>query len=100
MLSHKIWNDSSMVGKHWAEVSTMFTSQEVLAMEREVLLLLRYDLEVTTEEIWKTARPFMGAPWLALSKSEKERVRKCESRLAGEATGNAYVVERQEQLAP
>ncbi|PVF95878.1 hypothetical protein CPB86DRAFT_710344, partial [Serendipita vermifera] len=52
MLSHKIWNDSSMVGKHWAEVSTMFTSQEVLAMEREVLLLLRYDLEVTAEEIW------------------------------------------------
>jgi hypothetical protein len=59
-----------MVGKHWAEVSNMFKSDEVLTMEREILLLLQYDLELTTEEIWQTARPFMAAPYMKVSKGD------------------------------
>jgi hypothetical protein len=70
MISHKIWNDSSMIGKHWAEVSNLFTSQEVLAMEREILVLLRYDLELTVEEIWAAARPFLRNPFLTVNPTE------------------------------
>jgi hypothetical protein len=59
-----------MIGKHWAEVSNLFTSQEVLAMEREILVLLRYDLELTVEEIWTAARPFLKNPFLAVNPAE------------------------------
>lgn len=77
MISHKIWNDSSMVGKHWAEVSNLFTSEEVLAMEREILILLRYDLELTVEEIWNAARPFMQRPFLAVNSNEIAEAEAC-----------------------
>ncbi|KAG8817770.1 hypothetical protein FRC17_011104, partial [Serendipita sp. 399] len=71
MIAHKVSNDSSMVGKHWAEVSNMFTSDEVLAMEREMLQLLKYDLEVTMREIWDVAYAFMTAPFHSLTAAEQ-----------------------------
>lgn len=70
MISHKIWNDSSMVGKHWAEVSNLFTSEETLAMEREILILLKYDLELTVEEIWNVAQTFMKEPFFPFNPQE------------------------------
>ncbi|KAG8861802.1 hypothetical protein FRB91_000045 [Serendipita sp. 411] len=71
MIAHKMSNDSSMVGKHWAEVSNMFTSSEVLDMEREMLQLLRYDLEVSLNEIWDVSLSFMATPLISLTAAEK-----------------------------
>lgn len=64
MVAHKVYNDSSMVGKHWAEVSDLFASSEVLAMERELLALLNFDLNVNTEEVWSAATRFMIPPFI------------------------------------
>jgi hypothetical protein len=69
-------------------------------MEREVLLLLRYDLEVTNEEIWKTARAFMGAPWLELSKSERDRVRRYERHLTAKLMDSNCAIEERERPGP
>lgn len=70
MIAHKVWNDSSMVGKHWAEVSNLFDSREVMAMEREMLGLLKYDLNVTTVEVWWAATRFMSSPFIDLSDAD------------------------------
>lgn len=40
----------------------MFTAKEVLGMERELLLLLEYDLELTPNEISRYALTFV--PWI------------------------------------
>jgi hypothetical protein len=39
-------------------------------MEREILVLLRYDLELTVEEIWTAARPFLRSPFLTINPRE------------------------------
>lgn len=64
----------------------MFKSNEVLTMEREILLLLNYNLELTTEEIWQVARPFMTAPYMKVSKSEAMSVDLCFHLLALQKT--------------
>ena len=51
-------------------------------MEREMLVLLRYDLELTVEQIWAAARPFLKRPFLSVSAN---RVAEAESAIAGAA---------------
>lgn len=38
----------------------MFTPKETMAMEREMLLLLRYNVEVNTKEILEAGKPFLS----------------------------------------
>ncbi|CCA74761.1 hypothetical protein PIIN_08719 [Serendipita indica DSM 11827] len=71
MIAHKIWNDSTMIGKHWAEVSDLFDPVQVANMEREFLALLRFELQVSNQEIWEFARPFMCAPYLRITPREQ-----------------------------
>jgi hypothetical protein len=61
MIAHKLWNDCSMVGKHWAEVSSMFTSKEILRMERDFFRLLNYDINLSLSEVVLHAPTFLEA---------------------------------------
>lgn len=61
MIAHKLWNDSSMIGKHWAEVSATFTSLEVLRMERDFLRLLNYDTNLSLSDVLFHASTFLDS---------------------------------------
>jgi hypothetical protein len=61
MIAHKLWNDCTMVGKHWAKVSSMFTSKEILRMERDFLRLLNYDINLSLSEVVFHAPTFLEA---------------------------------------
>lgn len=51
MISHKLWNDVTFIGKQWAQMSNMFDAKDVLSMERELLTLLKYDLKLSMIDI-------------------------------------------------
>lgn len=71
MLAHKLSNDSSMVGKHWAEVSSdLFDCHELLNMERDFLCLLHYDVEITMNDVIRYAPRFLDLPSSLLDRTK------------------------------
>jgi hypothetical protein len=59
-------------------------------MEREMLGLLKYDLNVTTEEVWWVATRFMSSPFIDLSDTDLSvlRIGYGRSQLSEHASGN------------
>jgi G1/S-specific cyclin PLC1 len=87
ILSAKFLNDSSPKNKHWAEYSNVrgyepfgFSRTEVNLMEKQLLSLLEWDLNVTEDDLYFHFDPFL-APIRSEIQREEERVRaKKESR--------------------
>jgi hypothetical protein len=52
-------NDSSPKNKHWVRYAQMFSQAEVNLMEKQLLFLLDYNLNVTEDEICHYAAPFL-----------------------------------------
>ena len=75
ILSAKFLNDSSPKNKHWAEYSNVrgfepfgFSRTEVNLMEKQLLFLLDWDLNISEEDLYTHLEPF-----LAPIRSEIER---------------------------
>ncbi|EPE33909.1 Cyclin-like protein [Glarea lozoyensis ATCC 20868] len=86
ILSAKFLNDSSPKNKHWAEYSRVrgfepfgFSKTEVNLMEKQLLGLLEWDLNVTNDDLYRHFDPFL-APIRSEILKEEERVRAKESR--------------------
>lgn len=68
ILAAKYLNDSSPKNKHWANYSIIstpatsfgFSRTEVNLMERQLLLLLDYDLRFTQEDLYRELEPFLA----------------------------------------
>ena len=68
ILAAKYLNDSSPKNKHWANYSVLatpdcgafgFSRTEVNLMERQLLMLLDYDLRFTTDDLYRELEPFL-----------------------------------------
>ena len=68
ILAAKYLNDSSPKNKHWANYSVLttpdcgafgFSRTEVNLMERQLLMLLDYDLRFTTGDLYRELEPFL-----------------------------------------
>jgi len=52
-------NDSSPKNKHWCTYAQMFSQAEINLMEKQLLFLLDYNLNITEDEICHHASPFL-----------------------------------------
>lgn len=61
ILSAKSLNDSSPLNKHWTKYTDgLMTNKEVNSAERELIGLLKWDLNVTQEELVAVLQPFLA----------------------------------------
>ena len=67
ILSAKFLNDSSPKNKHWAEYSNVrgfepfgFSRTEVNLMEKQLLFLLDWDLNISEDDLYHHLEPFLG----------------------------------------
>jgi len=86
ILSAKFLNDSSPKNKHWSEYSNVrgyepfgFSRTEVNLMEKQLLSLLEWDLNVSEDDLYFHFDPFL-APIRSEIQREEERARAKESR--------------------
>jgi G1/S-specific cyclin PLC1 len=86
ILSAKFLNDSSPKNKHWAEYSNVrgyepfgFSRTEVNLMEKQLLFLLDWDLNISEDDLYMHLEPFL-APIRSEIERQKEHARKKEER--------------------
>jgi G1/S-specific cyclin PLC1 len=101
ILSAKNLNDSSPKNKHWAEYSNVrgyepfgFSRTEVNLMEKQLLFLLDWDLNITTDDLYTHFEPFLAPIRVELQRQE-ERARARESRKAAAAAKAARALEEE-----
>jgi len=86
ILSAKFLNDSSPKNKHWAEYSNVrgfepfgFSRTEVNLMEKQLLFLLDWDLNISEEDLYTHLEPFL-APIRSEIERQEEQARMKEIR--------------------
>lgn len=86
ILSAKFLNDSSPKNKHWAEYSNVrgyepfgFSKTEVNLMEKQLLFLLDWDLNISEDDLYLHLDPFL-APIRCEIQHQEDRARAKESR--------------------
>lgn len=62
IVAAKFLNDSSPKNKHWAKYAALFSLAEVTLMEKQLLYLLDYDINMTEDELLLHFRPFLSLP--------------------------------------
>ncbi|KAI8581759.1 hypothetical protein K450DRAFT_230994 [Umbelopsis ramanniana AG] len=62
ILSAKTLNDSSPKNRHWARYANCFPLAEVNLMERQLFLLLDYDLSVSENDLLEVCMPLIDLP--------------------------------------
>ncbi|KAH8668077.1 hypothetical protein BGZ60DRAFT_43145 [Tricladium varicosporioides] len=99
ILSAKFLNDSSPKNKHWAEYSNVrgyepfgFSRTEVNLMEKQLLFLLDWDLNIREDDLYTHLDPFL-APIRAEIQRQEEHARQKENRK------RALREQRQEEVA-
>lgn len=86
ILTAKFLNDSSPKNKHWAEYSHVrayapfgFSRTEVNLMEKQLLFLLDWDLNISEDDLFLHLEPFL-APIRSEIEEQEEQIRMKESR--------------------
>lgn len=88
ILSAKFLNDSSPKNKHWAEYSNVrgyepfgFSRTEVNLMEKQLLGLLNWDLNISSGDLYTHLEPFLAPIRLDIERQEQQvRVKKIQER--------------------
>ncbi|KAG0648698.1 G1 S-specific cyclin PCL1 [Hyphodiscus hymeniophilus] len=83
ILSAKFLNDSSPKNKHWAEYSNVrgfepfgFSKTEVNLMEKQLLFLLDWDLNISEDDLYHHLEPFLAPIRMEIQRQEEHaRVR-------------------------
>lgn len=80
ILAAKNLNDSSPKNKHWARYTTVpgfesfsFSTTEVNLMEKQLLFLLDWDLQITNEDLYAHFEPFLAPIRTVQRQQEAER---------------------------
>ena len=73
IVASKYLNDSSPKNKHWREHAVLFDVVEINLMEKQLLLLLEYDLHFDEVEACKHFAPFMAASSPRRRKQQQEQ---------------------------
>ena len=83
ILSAKFLNDSSPKNKHWAEYSNVrgyepfgFSRTEVNLMEKQLLFLLDWDLNISEGDLYCHLEPFLAPIRAEIVRKEEHRLRK------------------------
>ncbi len=84
ILAAKYLNDSSPKNKHWATYSNIhtdvcrfgFSRTEVNLMEKQLLLLLEWDLRITQDDLYRELEPFLAPIRKDISARHARRQRK------------------------
>ncbi|KAJ2904685.1 putative cyclin domain-containing protein [Zalerion maritima] len=94
IIAAKYLNDSSPKNKHWANYSVLatpdagafgFSRTEVNLMERQLLMLLDYDLRFTTEDLYRELEPFLSSLRVDIDLKHARRQRRKEEYAARQA---------------
>jgi G1/S-specific cyclin PLC1 len=106
ILSAKFLNDSSPKNKHWAEYSNVrgfepfgFSRTEVNLMEKQLLFLLDWDLNISEDDLYTHLDPFLAPirseivrqeEHARMRENKKKALREQQQRREEEATRQAY----------
>ncbi|RDL39587.1 Cyclin-like protein [Venustampulla echinocandica] len=83
ILSAKFLNDSSPKNKHWSEYSSVrgyepfgFSRTEVNLMEKQLLFLLDWDLNITADDLYTHLDPFLAPIRSDIQRQEAKEIRR------------------------
>lgn len=88
ILSAKSLNDSSPMNKHWTKYTDgLLTNEEVNMAERELIALLKWDINVNEDELILVLQPFLGSIKTSISRKNQDE---CNAKINYYRLSNTY----------